>query len=445
MSKVLELRRKKAGLVEQAKHLLASVDERGDAMTEQETRDYDGIMEQLESLDGDIQRREQLEQAEQALTGETRASRPDPAASLIGMSEKEKREWSMVRAIRAQYMARSGERNPWRGAELEFEASQAMAKRLGMEPQGFFVPQDVAMMSQRDLVVGTSTAGGHTVATDLLASSFIDILTNRMVLRQAGVTVLDGLQGNVAIPRQTGRATGYWLAESGAPTESQQTVDQLTLTPHTVGAYTDFSRRLILQSSISVENFVRTDLATVLQLAIDYAGLHGNDSVNANQPDGIASTSGIGSVAGGANGAAPDWADIVGLETEVAVDNADIGRMSYITNAKVRGKLKTTEKASGTAQYVWADGNTPLNGYPAYVTNQVSSTLTKGTSSGVCSAIFFGNWGDLVLGLWSGLDIMVDPYSGSTSGTMRVVALQDVDFGVRHAQSFAAMLDALTT
>jgi hypothetical protein len=79
------------------------------------------------------------------------------------------------------------------------------------------------------------------------------------------------------------------------------------------------------------------------------------------------------------------------------------------------------------------------------VSNQVSSTLTKGTAEDVCSAIFFGNWADLILGMWGGLDIMVDPYTHSTSGTMRVVALQDVDFGVRHAQSFAAMLDALTT
>lgn len=142
--------------------------------------------------------------------------------------------------------------------------------------------------------------------------------------------------------------------------------------------------------------------------------------------------------------APPTWAHVVSLETEVAQDNADIGALSYITNAKVRGKLKQTEKASNTAQFVWTDDGT-MNGYPARVTNQVRSNLTKGTASGICSAIFFGNWADLVLGLWGGLDILVDPYTHSTSGTMRVVALQDVDFAARHAQSFSAMLDALTT
>jgi HK97 family phage major capsid protein len=150
-------------------------------------------------------------------------------------------------------------------------------------------------------------------------------------------------------------------------------------------------------------------------------------------------------VAGGTNGAAPTWDHIVKLETEVAVDNADIGALAYMTNPKVRGKLKATPR---TATYgdimVWEGNDTPLNGYPAYVTNQVRSDLTKGTSSGVCSAIFFGNWNDLLIGMWGALDILVDPYSNSTSGTVRVVAFQDVDIAVRHPESFAAMLDALT-
>jgi HK97 family phage major capsid protein len=93
---------------------------------------------------------------------------------------------------------------------------------------------------------------------------------------------------------------------------------------------------------------------------------------------------------------------------------------------------------------VWEGNDTPLNGYPAYVTSQVRSNLDKGTSTGVCSAIFFGNWNDLLIGMWGALDILVDPYSNSTSGTVRIVAFQDVDIAVRHPESFAAMLDALT-
>lgn len=360
--------------------------------------------------------------------------KPVQTTAEIGMTPKEVKQFSLLRAIHA-----AAEKN-WTLAPFEKDASDAVAKRIGKTAQGFFIPTDVL---QRDLTAGTANAGGYTVATDLLAASFIELLRNKMVVRQAGATVLDGLVGNVAIPKQSGGATAYWVAENGSPTESQQTFAQVALTPKTVGAYTDISRRLIMQSSLSVEAFVRNDLAKVLAIALDYAALHGSGS--SNQPTGIAATSGIGSVAGGANGAAPTWANIVALETEVAIDNADIGSLAYITNAKVRGKLKTTQRVPTYGNdMIWEPNANGVNGYPAYVTNQVRSNMDKGTSTGVCSGIFFGNWSDLLIGIWGGLDITVDPYTGSAAGTVRVVALQDCDIAVRNAESFAAMLDALT-
>lgn len=418
--------------------------ENGQLSAEQSQR-HDEIMAQIDEHQAQVdrilaqnQRQVSFEQIEvRANEPQRPARRPAPDANL-GMNRREVQQYSLVRAIRAAM------NNDWRGAELEREASEATAKRLGREPNGaFFVPAD--WMERRDLLVGTNTAGGHTVATDLLAQSFIDLLRNRMILTEAGVTMLTGLVGNVAIPRQTGGATAYWVAENGAPTESQQAFDQVTMSPKTVGAFTDISRRLINQSSIDVESLVRQDLATVLALAIDLAGLHGSGS--SNQPTGLAATSGIGSVAGGTNGAAPTQAHLIALETEVAQDNADVGRLGYVTNTKVRGKLKTTPKVASTdSVMVWPDGVTPtLNGYRALVSNQVSSALTKGSASGVCSAIFFGNWADLLVGMWGGLDIMVDPYTGGTAGTVRVIALQDVDVAVRHPESFAAMLDVLTS
>ncbi len=362
-------------------------------------------------------------------------TRPVPSSD-IGMSDREVRSFSFVRAINA--LANPTDRRAQEAAAFEFEASRAAAERLGRASRGITVPIDVLA---RDLLVGTSTAGGHTVQTDLMAGDFITLLRNRSYMMQVG-TVMSGLNGNVAIPRHTTAATAYWVAENGAPTESQQAFDQVTLSPKTVGAFTDFSRRLTLQTSIDVESFVRNDLATILALEIDRVALHGSGA--SNQPTGVAATAGIGSVAGGTNGAAPSWANIIALESAVAVANADVGNLAYCTNAKVRGKLKAVEKATNTGMFVYTEGSTPLNGYNAVITNQVSSTLVKGTSGSTCSAIFFGNWRDLMIGMWSGLDLLVDPYTGSTAGTVRVVALQDVDVAVRHPESFAAMLDALT-
>lgn len=403
-------------------------------LTPEEQSQWDSLKGQLATMQEHEARAAWL--ASLAASGQP-VAKPDPR---IGMSDREVRRYSIVRAINA------ASSHDWRGAELEREASEAVAKRIGREPSGFFVPYDWAEQRQterRDLTVNPLAAGGYLVATDLLAQSFIDLLRNRMMVRAAGATILSGLVGDVAIPKQTGGATAYWVAESGAPTESALAVGQVALTPKTVGAYTDISRKLLKQSSVDVEVLVRRDLSTVLALAIDKAALHGTGA--ANEPRGIASTAGIGSVAGGTNGAAPTWQNIVQLETEVAIDNADIGALAYMTNAKVRGKLKVTLKNQTYGEIpVWESGANPLNGYTAFVTNQVRSDLNKGTSVGVCSAIFFGNWADLIIGMWGVLDILVDPYTGSTSGTVRVVALQDVDVAVRHAESFAAMLDALT-
>lgn len=363
------------------------------------------------------------------------ASKPVPTAD-IGMDKKEVKRYSLMRALNA--LANPTDAGAQRAAAFEREVSDAVAQKLGKQARGFLVPFEV---QKRDLVVGTPTAGGNLVATDLLAGSFIEVLRNAMVLPGLGTQMLTGLVGNVAIPKQTGAATAYWVAESSAPTESQQTIGQVTMSPKTVGAYTEISRKLLLQSSIDVESMVQTDLAAVLGLAIQQAAISGTGT--SNQPAGLLTLI-TPSVAGGTDGAAPTWAHIVELESNVAVANALVDNMAYLTNAKVRGKLKTTSKVSGQNGFVWESGDTPLNGYRAAVTNAVPSNLTKGAGTNL-SAIIFGNFRDLVIGMWGGLDLMVDPYTGSTSGTVRVVALQDVDVAVRYTESFATMVDALTT
>lgn len=435
-----DLRDKRAGLKVEAQTLLDAAGAEKRELTVEQREKFDTLTAQIDSLHDDIRRAEKMA----ALNSEPQERSSNPLAAEIGMSDKEIKAYSLVRAINAAATAKDDPR-AWEKAGLEREASDAVAKRFGRTPRSFFLPNDVIIggSEKRDLTVGTPSAGGYFVQTTY-PLPMIELLRKRMVLAQAGVRTLTGLVGDVAVPKHTAAGTGYWLAESGAPTESQQTIGQVALTPHTFGAYSDISHKLLIQSSIDVESFVRDDLARVIALGIDYAGLHGDDGSDANQPDGVASTSGIGSVVGGTNGAAPDWADIVNLEKEVAIDNAEVDMMKYITNAAVRGKLKQTMRTATYGEIpIWGDNNI-LNGHPALVSNQVSSTLTKG-SSNVASAIFYGNWDDLVMGMWGdGIDILVDPYSLSTQRAIRVVAFQDVDFAVRNAQSFAAMLDALT-
>jgi len=354
--------------------------------------------------------------------GDAAPIRPANEDPDIGMSGREVERYSFVRLLNA--LANPNDRKAQEAAQFEFEASQAAADHYRKQPQGAIVPSDVmrrSLQGQRDLTVGTASAGGDLVSTDLLAQSFIELLRNRMVLSTLGVTTLMDLIGDLAIPRQTGGATAYWVAESGAPTESTQAFDQVTMSPKTVGAFTDYSRKLLKQSSIDIESFVRGDLARVLALEIDRAGVEGSGL--SNQPEGVKNVTGINSVPFTTAGS-PTWAEIVDLESKVAADNADIGTLAYLIEPTMRGTLKTTERASGTAQYVWEPGNT-VNGYRTEVSNQVTT-----------NDVYFGNWADLLVGMWGGLDLMADPYTNSTSGAVRIVALQDVDAAVRHPESF---------
>ena len=365
----------------------------------------------------------------------------------VGLTDKEVANFSFCKAIHA--LANPQDMKARKAAAFEFEVSAAAAEARKKEARGFLVPTDIlgqrnfaTIKSKRDLVVGTPTAGGNMVATDLLSGSFIELLRNVAVF-MSRATILDDLNGNVAIPKQTGGATSYWVAEGGTPTESQQTIGQVTLSPNTVGAFTDFSRKLVLQSSISVENFVRADLLMQIALALDLAGIAGTGSND--QPKGILNTNGIGDVAGGTDGLAPTFDHLVDLETQVSIDNALLGDLAYMVNAATRGKLKKTAIETGYPDKVWDNraGDTPLNGYAAAVTNQVPSNLTKGSGTDL-SAIIFGNWSSALVGLWSGIDIMVNPYHSSESGLVRVSALQDADIAIRHPESFAAMQDAIT-
>jgi len=357
----------------------------------------------------------------------------------IGLTAKEQKRFSFLRMIRAQAF---GDKNPKfiEQASFEIECSRAASEQYKQTPQGYIVPTDVLLFGDRDRtkdwravrafeqllveqrVLTQAVAGAATIAEDLLSGSFIDLLRNRSVLQALGVTVLDGLVGDVAIPRLTTAGTAFWLASDETDiTESTQVLDQVTLVPRNVGAFSVYTRQLLMQSSIAIEQLIRNDLATVLALAIDLAGLYGSGA--AGQPTGVANTAGINAPT--MAGPAPTFIEVVDFETEVAVDNALLGTLAYLMDATMRGALKTTEKVATTGQFVWERDNT-INGYRT----EVSAQVTAGD-------LFFGNWADLLQGVWGGLDVLVDPYTLSARMNTRVIEMWTTDFAVRHPVSFA--------
>ena len=324
-----------------------------------------------------------------------------------------------MNAIRA--MANPTDRRAQDEARFEFEASAAAQRLIGLEARGLMVPADVLRSwGKRD--INTSDDSGL-IAQDFRGGDFIDVLRNASSVMQAGATMLTGLKGNVAIPKKTAASTAGWIStEGGASSESEPTFGQVTMTPKTLGAFTDITRLMMMQSSPDIEALVRDDLSRAIALAIDLGALSGSGS--SGQPTGIKNTSGVNKPSSFA-AATPTFAEVVALETAVAEDNALLGNLSYILPASMYGALKTAVKVAGQAQFIVEPGGT-INGYRAIVSNQVTS-----------GDLYFGNFSDLLIGMYGGLDITVDPYTSSNTGTVRIVALQTVDVAVRHAVSFA--------
>jgi HK97 family phage major capsid protein len=363
------------------------------------------------------------------------ARQTNPPATL-DMPKKEAQAYSLRRALLA------GSSGDWKDAGLELEAHTAIQKRLGFSPRmenGFFVPNDVqtlrrdfvnmeavrsmlAQYGRRDLTVGTATAGGNTVATNLLASSLIELLRNRSVLMQLGARMLSGLVGSVAIPKQSGAATGYWLTnEATAITESQQTIAQVTMAPKTVGCYTEFSRQLLLQSSLDVEQFITDDFARVIGLAIDVAGLRGAGS--GGEPLGITGTAGIGAV----TGTSLAWAGIVECQTDVGTANALTNDCAYLTTPAVAGLLMQRQRFASTDSPIWM--GSLLDGLVAGLRAAASAQMAAAT-------MLFGDFTQVIVGEWGTFEIATNPYANFAAGITGVRGMQSVDIGIRQAGAF---------
>jgi len=344
------------------------------------------------------------------------AAQPIAGASAdIGLTDKEARSFSFLKAMRAQLFP--NERAFQEEAAFEREASNAAAQRMGMSPKGILIPNDVL---SRSLTAGQASAAGDLIFTDARPGSFIELLRKRNFLTGLGVTILSGLTGPVGIPKQTGASQVYWKGEGLAAAESEPSVGQVTMTLKEMSAWTRFSRSLMLQSSIDVEAFVRNDLVTVMALEQARVALYGLGS--SSQPAGLKLTTDINTEDFAA--AQPTYAELVSMETKVAADDADIGTMGYVANATIYGGFKTTEKAANTAQFVLEPGGT-VNSYGVVRSNQVET-----------GDVFFGVWSQLVLGLFGAVDLQVNPYSEDKEGNIRVVAHQAIDYAVRYPQAF---------
>lgn len=373
----------------------------------------------------------------------TRGEVKPSSAAALGLSSEETQRFSLCKAILAV------RDKDWSKAGFEAECSRSIAQKLGKtpDPMRFFVPFEVQQrgISQRAIemharsnmygavhnplvrsdltradIVGTTTAGGFLVETINL--SFIELLRNRTVIFRLGATSLAGLVGNVNIPKQTGAATAMWLSsETTQITEAEQTFGQLAFTPHTLGGYTEISRLLLLQSSPDIEGIVNADLAAIVGIGVDLAGINGSGS--AGQPKGIIGTAGVGTT----TGTALALAGIVTAQTTVGAANVVPVRGGWASTFTVSGLLRQRQEFANTYSPLWYGSvwEGVMLGYPGIASNQVPS-----------GDLLFGDWAQLVVAQWGVLEVEVNPYANFQAGIIGVRAMISCDIGLRYPGAF---------
>ncbi len=420
MKKSDELKQERYSLMTEIRELPNSGLEKRD-LEKRETE----LTDRVHEISGEILEAEKLEKE--------RAERAGRSGTVISSSHNDLDRYSFTRAIRVALGIEKG------GIEEEMnqEARREMSN-MGQSLRGFGIPGAILSRASTGQSVASNGDGGYLVGPG--GMKFYEALRNRLTLTNLGATFLTGLQGTLPLVGG-GTFTAAWAAEGGEISKTKKEfADRGTLSPKRLGSLGAISKELIYQSNLNVEQIIVNELVDSIAQAIEAAAINGSGT--GATPTGILNYVGIGSVAGGENGLAPTWANVVKLETTVNSANGHGQRMGYLLNSKIAGALKTTVKTD-TEEFIMS-GNT-LNGYNAQVTNAVPSTLDKGTSTGVCSAIIFGAWEHLIIGQWGGLDLIVDPYTRKAFGEIELGTNMYLDLGLSNPARFAAIKDVLTT
>lgn len=384
-----------------------------------EIRELNGKIERLEGTIGQL--REELKKP--TVPAEQRGVVLDPKDE-----QKIAREYDLMKVIRCLAGVRDVD------AGFEREVSDEIAKQTKRSARGFFIPEQVMA---RAFNVGTTagTAGKNLVSTDTLFAEMVPALVAETVLGKLGARIITGLVGDADIPKADA-ATAYWVsAEGGDATQTTPNIGQVKLTPHTVGAYTDITRRLMLQSGIGVQAFISQALRDAIAVAIETAAFSGAGTGGA--PKGLDSTTGVNDITAAT---APTLAKILEFITAIEEANANGVSMKFAGKPSVWAKLGSTldvrEISSG--------------GSSATTVGAVNGGYLLDTKSSMCQGydfvkanlatakkLYFGDWSKMVLAFWSGLDLTVDTASLSKSGGVRLVALQDMDVAITQPKAFS--------
>jgi HK97 family phage major capsid protein len=405
------IREQRAGLVADMRAMLAKAESEKRSLSGDEQKTFDDLKSKITGLEEQEARAQFLIEAERRMTGQPTGDRK--FADLQS-------QVSILEVIRCQMEGRA-----LSGAAAEF--SRETELRTGRKAEGAFVP--MAALEKR---VSTTSTAPEIVPTDHRPDQYIGPLRNALLARRLGVRVLSGLAGSLSIPKHETSATVGWVAENAALTPSDMAFDSVTLAPKHAGGLSEMSRQLIQQSSPDVEQLVRDDLAAMLAKAIDSALINGGGS---NEPVGVLANLAASGGVQSKSLATLSWANLLEMIEAAEVSNAPVN--SWLTHPSAATKLRSTLKATGIAGYLLEGGR--MAELPVYVTNQVpEKTGTPNTGR-----VILGDWSQVLLGIWSEIDILVNPFSETayTKGNVLIRAMSTVGIAFRHPEAFVVADD----
>jgi HK97 family phage major capsid protein len=407
MKKLIELREKRAAKVDEMRNLHAK-----DKLETKEEERFTELEKEVSEMDRQITREERMAAFE----------REDQRSETIvgGDFDRELRNYSLSAAING---ALSG-RLTGREAEIDQELKRGRESRSGTSGIHIAVPSEILLgIERRSQTVGTDSAGGYTVATNL--ASMADRFRPSLKVESLGATILRGLTGFLDLPNLASSGTAGWVAENGDATRSASTFEKISMAPQTVAGEYQLSRRLMLQSNEAIEAVLRRDLGFLLAQALDLAAINGSGT--APEPEGVLNTTGVTKVT-----TETAFSDTTAnLIAELELDDVT-GTAAFLTNPTVMKGVRKLKDGDGhvfTAAELFHNGRVE-------VSTQVPTDIGAGSDK---SALIYGQWGELYLGYWSAVDILINPYHPdvASNGGALLHAFLDADVAVRHPEAFA--------
>jgi HK97 family phage major capsid protein len=437
--KIKALHEEKGRLIGELNALQTAINAEQRSMTETEKTRFNEIDARLDSIGSEVETLEKLQKraAEKIATA--------PVYGAASSSEKNERnemaaKYSFKRAVE---MAATGRRD---GVEFEMhQEAAAEFQRAGVSvaAHSVLLPSDVFKRDMTATGGSSGSEGGVNIQTNV--GGIIDVLLPRTVLADLGVTRFDNLTGNLDLPQASTQPSAGWNTENGTATEKSPAFGKVSFSPKRLAAFIQVSNQLLRQSSNSIDAYVRQYLINAMAQELEKAAIKGGGS---NEPTGIIGNANVNVIyAGGAasnstnaNGAAIVWADVVNAMKAVESNNA-MGQ-AYLTNPLVKAALQTTPRQSSGVEgnFIMQSGAGELNGYPMAVTTNVPSTLSKGSASDL-SALIFGDFSQLCVASWGGMELTVDPFSGATAGLTNMVLNSYMDVNLLQPKAFAVCKD----